>query len=302
MRRPFLYWYVAAAALLVVAGGIWWNKVSTDPHHVFWGMVHQSLSTQAVTIQASQQANGTSVKQTVQYSLGATNMSHAITTLSQPGTSVTDEMIGTPAADFTRYVDINTTQQSQSGKPLDFSKVLGVWAKSDTTTAARSGGTAVLLSQAVLGTGLPLGGVAVPIANLSPDLRAKLEGQIRGQNVYQVNFATVKKSQQHGREVYTYDVTLQPILYASMLKRYAQYVGMHNLDQLDVNSFAGQQSLALQLTVDVRSHHLVSARAGNSAGSTTQTYTSYDVPVRVSLPKNAVSATELQTRLSNLQK
>ncbi len=199
MRRPFLYWYAAAAALLVVAGGIWWNKVSTDPHHVFWGMVHQSLSTQAVTIQASQQANGTSVKQTVQYSLGATNMSHAITTLSQPGTSVTDEMIGTPAADFTRYVDINTTQQSQSGKPLDFSKVLGVWAKSDTTTAARSGGTAVLLSQAVLGTGLPLGGVAVPIANLSPDLRAKLEGQIRGQNVYQVNFATVKKSYQHAQ-------------------------------------------------------------------------------------------------------
>ncbi|HKU18640.1 MAG TPA: hypothetical protein VJP80_05170 [Candidatus Saccharimonadales bacterium] len=299
MGKRFITLYATVVVLLLVAAGLWVCRASANPQRVFWGMINQSLATNGVTVQAKQGSGTTSVHQTVQYSLGGENLSHSLTTLSQNGTTVTDEMIGTPTADYTRYVSITTSQKSASGKPLDFSSILGLWAKNAGTSGTGKG---VLLSQAVLGSGLPLGGAVVPIGNLSPQLRSKLVSQIRQQNVYQIDFASVKKMRHNGRTEYIYEATFQPILYASMIKRFAQETGLHDLDQLDVNSFSGQQALHVTLTVDARSYHLVRASAGSGGSGVTQSYSSYDVPALVTVPQHPLSQTELQQRLANLQK
>jgi hypothetical protein len=292
-RKPLLFIYTAGIVLLLIAGWLWWNSTSTKTDRVWWGMINQSLATNGVTVQASQDNSGTTVNQTIQFSMGGQNMSHSLTTLTQTGTTVQDEMIATPTVDYTRYVSVKTDQKTAKGKALDFSKVTGVWAKRD--------GQAQLFSQDVLGTGLPLGGVAVPIANLTPSVRTKLVDQIRTQGVYDISFKDkdVKKEHQNGRLVYIYTAKIQPVLYASMMKSLAKSVGIHDLDSLDPNSFSTQQPFQMKLTVDAHARQLLSAEA--IGADIKQTYSSYDVPVEVSIPKNTITSTELQKRLTELQ-
>jgi hypothetical protein len=294
-KRQMAAVYVVAAVLLVGAGALWWFKVSTDPHRVFHNMLAQSLRTSAVTVQANQENNGTKVHQTLQFSLAGNNRSHGLTTISQGNTTVVDELIGTKTADYTRYVSVHTDQKGKNGKPLDFSKVLGVWAKNGGTSSTGSG---QLLSQAVLGTGMPMGGVAVPMGNFNASQTTKLMQVMENGVVYKVDYTHVKHHYVRGRLQYTYNVDVEPVAYANMMQRFGQALGLHDFDQLNPASFQGRPPLKMRITVDVHSSHVVSVVL--SDGNYTQTYSSYDVPVTVPVPGKTVSVTELQQRLSKI--
>ncbi|HSX34767.1 MAG TPA: hypothetical protein VLF62_03945 [Candidatus Saccharimonadales bacterium] len=291
-KKPILSLYVFGLVLLLIGGALWWTKTSINPERVFWETVDQSLSTAAVTIQADQKNDKTSIHQTVQYSLGAKNISHSLTKLTQGNTIVRNELIGTPTADYTRYVSVKTDQKGKDGKDLDFSKVIGVWAKGQS-------GQNQLFSQGVLGVGLPLGGVAMPIGNLQPTQRHKLIKEIQDNVVYQTTYNKAKKQTVNGRLQYVYDVSVQPVAYATLMQHFAQTLGMHDLDSLDPNNFRGQASLKMTLTVDVRSRHLAAVEMQSTHDK--QTYSAYDVPVSIGVPAKAISVTELQERLSHLQ-
>lgn len=279
------------ALLLLTSGWLFWNRLSTNPERVFWGMLEQSLATRAVTIQAEQISGETQVRQTMQYSLGAENLSHVRTNVLQTGTVVRNEIIGTPTADYTRYNSIETTQTAEDGRELDFSRIIGVWSKSDD-------GANQLFPQAVLGTALPLGGMVVPIGNFDAKQRGDLMRRIKNDNAYQVAFNAVKKENQNGRLVYIYDVTIHPVAYAGVMKAFASGVGLHQLDQLDPGTYQGQEPLKLQLSVDVRAQRLVKVAIPD--GQYFQTYGAYDIPITVEIPKETISTAELQERFSNL--
>lgn len=279
--------------LLLIAGGIWTYTRCTDPERVFWATISQSLRSSAVTVQAEQTGSGTTIHETVGYSLGANNIAQSHTVLSKAGTTVVSETIGTPTQDYTRYASIDTVQKGAGGKPLDFSKVVGVWAKGDGGTGSQ------IFPQAVLGTGLPIGGMVVPIADLSTNLRNKLVTQIHADNVYQTTFEKAKSARVRGRLQYTYDVKISPVAYARLMKSFAGSLGLHGLDQLNPTSFQGQPALNVKITIDVASHHV--ARIVLVEGNYTQSYTSYDVPMNASIPAKTITTKELQGRLSQIQ-
>ena len=290
-KKPVLALYVLGVLLLLAGAGLWWFKLSVNPERVFWGTLEQSLSTRAVTIDARQNSNGTDMHQVMQYSMGAQNMTHSVTTLQQGKTTIVNELVGTPEADYTRYLSVQTDQKGKNGQALNFSHILGVWAK------GQSKGQ--LFSQGVLGVGLPLGGVAIPIGNFDSATRHKLIQEIKNDVVYQTTFTAVKKQTVSGRLQYVYDVSVQPVGYANLMQHFAQAVGLHDLDGLDPSSFKGQQALRMLLTVDVRARHVVTAQVVSTGDK--QTYSSYDIPVSISVPKNAIGVQELQHRLSQLQ-
>lgn len=291
IRKPLFLLYTVGILLLLMTGWLWWNRINTNPERVFWGMMEQSLATSGVTIQAERTNEEMQVRQTLKYSLGAANASHVITNIMQPGTVVTNEAIGTPTADYTRYTGIQTSQKAADGRDLDFSKVIGVWSKSDD-------GRNQLFSQSILGTALPLGGMVVPIGDLAPAKRDSLMRSILNDNAYQVAFDNVKKERQNGRLVYVYDVAIQAVAYAGIMKAFAASVGLHDLDQLDPNQYQGQPALKLQFSVDVRSRHLVKVALPDVGYQ--QSYGAYDVPVQIEVPKESISSAELQQRLSEL--
>jgi hypothetical protein len=291
-KRPLLWLYVAGALLILVAAWLWCFKASVDPERVFWATIERSLSTHGVTVESKDSANGTGSEQTIRYSLGADNLSHSLTTLTQGATTITNEMIGTPTVDYTRYVDIKTDQKKADGTDMDFSKLLGVWAKGPE-------GSNQLFSQAVFGASLPIGGVGVPVGNLSPDIRTELVNQIRDDNVYQVDFDKTKKENVDGRLQYTYSATIRTEAYVALMKKYIQSVGLHGLDQANPDDYKGQPPFKLDITVDARSHQVVRVTAPDTGS--TQTYSNYDVPVQIELPEDAITGAELQKRLAELQ-
>ena len=296
LRKPLLILYGTGLVLLVLAGWLWFAVLNTNPERVFWKTLEQGLSTTGVTIQASQNNGGVGIKQQLHYSFGGMSLSHSVTRLTQGKTTIVDEMIGTPKADYTRYVSIST-DQTKNGKRLDFSKALGVWAKSN------PGDKPQLFPQAVIGTSLPLGGVALPVANLDSKSRHQLLAQIHQDNVYKVDFGKAKKQTVGGRLQYIYDIKMNPVAYAKMMKQFAQSVGLHELDELEASTFNGQPDFQLRLTVDARSYHVVEAAsvAPNGTQAASQVYTGYDIPVTMALPKQTVTMTELQKRLSDAQ-
>jgi hypothetical protein len=291
-KSPLTWLYGAGIVLLAAAAWIWCFKVSIAPERVFWTTINRGLTAHGITIQAEQDSNGTHVKQTIRSSLGGDNLSQTITTLSQAGTKVTNETLGTPDADYTRYRSFKTDQKRADGGKLNFSKVLNVWAKGQQ-------GSAQFFQQAVFGASLPIGGMGVPIGHLSPENRSKLVKQVRDDVVYQVDFKKVKKAHVHGRLQYTYTASVQTVAYVAMMKQFSQSIGLHGLDQLDPADYKGQKPFTLQITVDARAQQVVSIFSPDSKAK--QTYLNYDVPVRVEVPKKTISSAELQKRLSNLQ-
>lgn len=291
-KSPLFWLYAGGAVLLVAAAFVWCFMVNKSPEKVFWSTIENGLTSHGVTVQSEQANASVSNKQTIRFSFGAENLSHSITTLSQPGTTVVNEMLGTTTVDYTRYLSIETDQKKANGSDIDFSKLIGVWAKGPT-------GSNQFFNQAVFGASLPVGGMGVPIGNLPPEARGKLIKQIRDDMVYQIDFAKVKKERSGGRLLYTYDATIEPSAYVSMMKSFSGSVGLHGLDQLDPENYRGQQPFKLKITVDARARQVIQITAEQN--NSKQTYTGYGIPVQIDPPKNIISGAELQKRLQDLQ-
>ena len=294
VKSPVSWLYLGGAVLLVVGLMVWCMRVSVTPQRVFWGTVSRGLVTSGVTIKSEQDGNGINAKQTMQFSVGVNtnNASHALTTLTQGKTVVQNEMIASSTTDYVRYVNITTDQKKANGKPIDFSKVFGVW-------AAGPANSGQFFAQSVLGSSLPVGGIVVPIGNLPASQRSEMIKEIKNDNVYQVAFDKTKKQHVDGRLQYVYEVTVRPSAYIAMIKQFAHEAGLHGLEQVDPSAYAAQKPFKFLMTIDARSRQVVYVSTTDSTSH--QTYTSYDVPVQADIPKNAITTAKLQQLLSNLQ-
>ncbi len=298
-KKPVTWLYVAGVVIIVAAGGFWWARQCYDPENVFRGMLTQSLQTRGVTIQSKEDQTGASMHQTMQYSLGANNIARSYTVIEQGKTRVVTEVVGTTDATYNRYISVKTDQKNAAGKPLDVSKVVGVWAKTKIDPKNQQA-SPPLLSQAIFGFGTPIGGSPVPIGNLSPDARDRLLAQMDREKVYKITFKNVKKQTVNGRKQYTYDVRIAADAYVSMMKSFAKSLGLHDLDDIDAGQYRTAEPLHMSLVVDVASRHMVKVSMAE-APDATQSYSGYDVPVSAGVPRSYISAEELQKRLSDLR-
>lgn len=287
-RTAYLWLYIGGAALLFITGWLWWTNVSVNPERVFWGTVDNSLATSGVTLNVNEENDQTSDKQSIQYSLGSTNQVHALRTVKQGQAIVKTESVGTADKTFTRYSSI--TGQNKNTK-LD--NVMGVWANPTTDNSTQ------LLPQVALGLALPLGAVPMPIGMLSSKDRAELIEQMRSRSLYQVDYKNAKKETKDGKLYYTYKVSMQPVLYLSIMKSFAEATGLKDFDNIDPNQYAGNANIKLNLTIDAHAKQLV--KVVSEEQGYTETYTGHGVPVQVTMPKSAISLQELQKRLSEIR-
>ncbi len=291
-KNPLTWLYIGGALLLAIAVVLWCVKISTDPERVFWQTIERGMSSRGVTITSHQNNNSATADQTIRYSMGAENLSHSVTVLKQGGTTVKNEMIGTPTVDYTRYVDIKTDQKKADGTPINPSKLIGKWAKGEQ-------GSGQFFSQAVFGASLPIGGMGVPIGMVDSEKRAELIKKVHADNVYQVSFNKTKKERVDGRLLYTYEVMVRPSSYVGLMKKFAQSVNLHGLDQVQPDDYKAQKAFKLLITIDARAQHVVRITAPDTGSE--QTYSAYGVPVQIDVPKKTISGTELGQLLSSLQ-
>ncbi|HEV2402870.1 MAG TPA: hypothetical protein VGS08_01575 [Candidatus Saccharimonadales bacterium] len=278
---------VGCIAAVVIMVGIW-NRNNADPGQIFWAAIANNLSTQGMTIQVSQSSGGGTEQQLTQVGFGAYPLVRTLTVLSGAHSLVKTEDLSTPRAEYTRYDQLETDHRARDGRPINFSSAIGVWAQTATT---RSVGTSPpAYGQILLGLSLPAG-------DLPLSQRSQLIAQMQNDQVYTADFAHVKKKHFEGRAVDVYSVTIQPLLYIQLMKSYATDMGLHQLDQLSPNSYAGQPAISMNWVIDARAKQLVRADYG---GGRVETYSGYGVPVTTPVPAHPIAAQALQQRVSQL--
>ena len=293
-RKYLVQWlYVAAALVAIVSVCVWWTQVYENPYNVYWGMLENSLKTTGVTKHVTETANGTNLNQYISLDFGASNLAFARTTLSGISGTVKTESIGTLQSDYVRYTTVKVTGK---GKQPSVSKLLNRWAKANVANTSDSSASVPFFVQVMLGFE---GGNLVPLANLPADARAKLMKQLHNDVIFQTSFSDVKRQKVEGRQVYTYNVEIEPVAYVAFQKAFAQSVGIKTLDEVDPNSYQGQSAIKVQLLVDARSHQLVGIHYSNAQHN--ETYSGYGVTADVEVPKATITNQELQTLLSAAQ-
>ncbi len=299
-KRPF--WskgrLLILALLIVVIGiacaGVYWRRIYSDPQRTFQDMLSLNLETGSVTRHVAQASEEGTLDQTTTLSLGTQNTAHTLTTLTQPGQSSNDkvvtESIGTLEADYLRYREITTPQMSANGKPINFSNVLNVWAKGESSSLGGQS-AAQLFNESVVGI--------VPFAKLNSETRKHLLNTIRDKDVYNTDYAKAVYKLEHGRPVYTYTVNVKPAAYIAMLKEFGHDLGLKQLDNVEPAAYAQRPAQQLEFKVDVLSRQLLSI---NYHGANRQeTYSGYGLQKIVDIPSSTIPITELQNRLQQIQ-
>lgn len=283
---------VVAALVLATAVWSWWHHVYSSPSNTFDRMLNGLLSSTSLTkhtIQANEAVSQVLKQDTklITAPEHAINNKSTISHLAAEGATITTENLGTQQFDYVRYTGITTSQRRPNGQAFDFSSVLNTWGKSPPGTSTSP--TAQLYSQNILGL--------LPIGNVSGPQRRALLQTIKQKEVYNVNYATVKREQRAKRPTYTYEVTVAPVPYIQMLKDFAEAIGLTQLKEVDPNQYQNVEPVKIQVVVDVWSGQLleIQYQAGQS-----DRFSSSGSRVRLSEPTDTIPVNELQTRLQSL--
>lgn len=297
-RKYLPYWFLAGGIiLLVVSTIVWWTQVYENPYNVYWGMLDSNLSTTSDTAHLVDNSSSTNLNQYIGQQFGANTMAYGTTTLETATSTVKNESVGTLTNDYIRYTSIKTSQKSTTGKPLDFSKALNKWAvESVSNVAANNSSSTPFFAQTVFGLG---GGNLLPIANLNIQQRQFLIGQLHQNNIFDTSFNNVQKSTVDGQSVYVYAVTVNPVAYVTLEKQFANDLGLKMLDSIDPNSYSSQQPLQVQVSVNIKTHHLAEISYGSTNHK--EDYTSFGVPINVKVPVATMSSQALQSLISQAQ-
>jgi hypothetical protein len=288
-QRARIFWVVIVLILVGIGLNAWYKSIYSDPRRVFNAMLENSLRTTSVTKQVLQEGDDQSLDQKVRLQVGEDHVAQGYTLLSQSGLAsakVTTESIGTPTEDYVRYRSIETEQKNQGGKDLDFSQIIGVWGKTESSEST----SGELYNESVLGV--------IPIGNLSAENRKKLLNKAEELGVYKVEFQNVNKGSLNGRPTYEYTVKVLPEAYVSFLKTYADMVGLTHLKNVNPANYSNAEAIEFKVAVDVRTRRLANI---TYASGRQEKYTAYGTGVDVALPKDTVSIEELQTRLQNVE-
>lgn len=274
--------------LLGLSGFAYWKYICSDPVVVFERMLSTSLSTPSMTKIITQNDEGQDLKQVVNLQTSPGQFARTNSELNQKESStiISTETIGTPAADFVRYTGIKTNQKSATGKDLDFNKIINLWGKTD-----KSNGEVQLFNQTVLGV--------IPIANIRQPLRGQLIDKIEQESVYSFDRKVVKKTYVNGRLIYSYEVSIKPVAYVSMLKLVARDMGIKELEAIDPSQYANSAPIVFGIEVDVWSSQLTKITFKDSKRS--ERYVSFGARSTVITPNNTVPVEELQNRLQQVQ-
>lgn len=292
MQKPIKNIFIIAAILLTVSLIALGRDYFNDPNRVFNSMLANSISSRGATKVVQQESAGQRLDQTMQAQFGEQDIVNGVTVLEQGTgdnlTQIVTESIGTPQTDFIRYVSFETNEKGVDGSDLDFSNVTGVWGRSSVDGALTGG---ELYSEAALGV--------VPLGKLAPSERKAFLDRIEELNVYEIDFSATGKNIVDGRPTYSFDATIKPDRYVTMLKEFAELVGITQLETTDPAQFSSSPDLNVTLNVDVWSRQLKSVAFNGNERS--ETYSAYGLYRDVDVPTDTISIQELQSRLQSLQ-
>ncbi|GAC1386353.1 MAG: hypothetical protein NVSMB37_0010 [Candidatus Saccharimonadales bacterium] len=252
-------------------------------------MLNNVLQIPSATVSIQQSGPRGALNELVTFETTGEHKITAVTRQAQQGIDFTNEAIGNAREDYIRYTNINSSQPDANGKPLNFSKVIGIWGKTPATANQQTNG---LLYNQVVTFG------KIPFANLPVAQRNDLLKYMQAS--YAVNYDEVAKSKINGRPVYTYKVQTIPEPYIVMIKKYAQFSGLDQLGQLDPAKFRNKSADTFNVSVDVWSRQIQNIYFSGSNLTARYTKLGQTAPV-IKFPTKYISVDELQAQIQSVQ-
>lgn len=279
---------VLAIVWFIFAVFAWYKVIYTNPERVFNDMLSKNFSTSGYSRLVSDTSSGMSQQQITQVQFGANNIAQTKLIIKSDKNVEKAQVISTPTADFLRYTSI--VNYDENGKLVDNKKVEGVWAKADQAGQLSQS----FARQTIFATYFPMGLVT---SSSSKDKMSKNEilDFIAMNTVYSPNYKKVKSESINGRQVYTYNVSVQLQSYVAMLQRFAKATGQEDVVAgLNPAEYAGSSPIQLEASVDKLSHRLIRVVYPENK-TATETYTGYGINnLGTTVPKNFKSTLELQ--------
>lgn len=283
---------VVLGIIVIVVGLVWlgWTKVIANPDTVFWSMLDNNLSSYGQTKHVTQGSQGNSLDQYVQLQLGSQNVASGQAALDQAlsnttEASITIDTIGTSSANYARYTNFALNSSDPTQPKKDFSQLIGVWAKENNFSSAQQ----AIFTQASEGI--------IPSMHLSSQIRHQVVDFAKKQQVYKIDFSSLKHETINGRMVDTYQVQVDPEKYIQMLILINKLTDQKS-QQLDASQYQGAPAVPLQVSVDVLSHNLVNVIYETSGRS--ESYGSYGAQATVDIPTQTISETQAQAMLQKI--
>ncbi|MBP7767106.1 hypothetical protein KA068_01120 [Candidatus Saccharibacteria bacterium] len=274
-------------SLLFVGGFMtWWRGVYSSPQRTFQRMLNNSLSTSSVSRSQLSSSEGVDTRQTTilqTFPEVIVKDSKSVTS-ETPKTNIVTDSVGRIDEEYTKYSSIQTDQKDEEGNPVDFKNAINVWSRTDNEELPEDGDLAM---SGILG--------AIPVAQLSESDRSELIDLINKSNAYEVNYSSVKREIINGRPHYTYSVKLNLAAYVGVLKQFSANVGIKQLDNVEPSEYESSPPVDFLFGVDVWSGNLVSLESLQN--SAIQRFGSYGIRTNITVPKDAITSTELQERL-----
>jgi len=271
--------------VVLVLGVIWWaliHFVYDSPTLLFNAMLSNSLSTTGVVENLREVSGSNIINQTALVQLGGKNRIEIYKTeVVGSSSSIVNTLIGTPSEDYTKFDNIKSAQLDDSGQPINYSQILGVWAYK---TYSVNGGQ--LLKDAVLNP--------VLIGDLNGSQKQAILSYIKSNEVYDI--VSVKKAVSDHRLRYDYEVDLDLQPYTVVLSKFGVDLGFPDAGINGSQTLVGQ-STKLNIVVDAVSRQLVSISYVNSKIS--ETFSSFGIRANIGLPAHAVTVTSVEALIND---
>lgn len=284
---------VYAAILISIASTYaWWHYIYNAQDNVFWDMVRSNLSTSSYARRTVEDQGVQSQTQATVTQMGPEHLlnSQSILVQAQPKTRVVTDYIGTPYEDYVRYASIDTEQKGLNGKPLDTSSVEGKWGK--TPSMGKSETSGQMYSESVLSV--------IPFGKLPYVQREAILHAMQSSGVYTFELKKVERTTHWTRPTYVYDVQINAETYVTVLKQFARYAGLTQLERLDPAQYKSAQPIGVTVRIDGWSHQLT--QVDYNSGARVENISSHGTQQQLwQPPKDAIGVDELQSKLQSLR-
>lgn len=281
--------YLVIVVLIVLSGFvILFNRVYSDPAHVFWGMISNNLSTPGVTRELVQKSDTIQTDSLTRLWFGPQPLVRSLRKINDSSSGVPAKITLESIANFQdvyqHYSFIDQPGSLGQKKP-DFSKLYGLWLK--------NGGTSANNGQ-VFNSGL-LGFLF--FGNFDPMQKSAFLKYLKSSHLYVVDYAHVGKSNS-GRRTYTYNVMLNPQGYIGSARLYFKQLGLPKNNWVESGAAVSNLSAQAQISVDVLSREPV--RISYPGKNAAEAFKAFGLNSPVSLPSKTVSLSDYQNALNSI--
>lgn len=271
----------------VVSSWYWYQNIFMNEERRLYAALENSMATPSVVRTLSEGGSGNQVVQQFRFHFAPQRVIEnnvAYTERSATtNTRVVTEGIIFPTAQYLRYAEYSSENQSTGSTNID--SLLGVWA-SDDTLSEEDAKLTYLSEQVSL----------ILFGNFPSEQRQKFLDTIKDQQIYSIDYETVREESLDNEDVLVYGVRVKLKQYATLLNESFRIAGYGEFPPLDPANYREDAIVNAQFTVRKRDNVFV----GVNFGGRDERYSGYGVVKSVERPEATRSIEELQEEVQQL--